>query len=122
MSMRDYRERRRTPDARRAVELSRQLTKLASEFPRFKLELNRLQHHVLVQVRSPEWKTRRVLKTLDQERAASVRELVHTTGLDYTSLTNTLQELKAKGQVVACNRAGKPLQVDQGSKVYWRRG
>ena len=53
VSMSDYRDRHRSPEARIAVKLSRELTRLADDFPRFRLALNRLQHHVLVQVRSP---------------------------------------------------------------------
>jgi hypothetical protein len=120
VTMSEYRERRRDPDARMAVQLSRTLGKLASDFPRFRLALNQLQHHVLVQVRSPAWKARTVLKCLARFEAASVSDISGSCGLDYHSVKATLDQLKTSGQVVPCNRTGKPLPVDHGRKIYWR--
>jgi hypothetical protein len=124
VTMREYRDRRRDPDARRAVQLSRELTKLANDFPRFRLALNRLQHHVLTQVRSPNWKAKRVLKVLDRDRAASVRQVASSSGLDFVSVTSTLEQLRDAGKAIACNRAGRPLSlnVGQAHKFFWRRG
>src|SRR5262245_13914617 len=90
VTMRQYRERRRDPDAQHAVELSRELTRLADTFPRFRLALNQLQHHVLVQVRSPDWKQKTVLQCFPQDQVVSIRELVKTSGLDFVSVSNTL--------------------------------
>lgn len=119
VGMKEYRERRRDPEAQSAVKLSRELAHLAAEFPRFRLALNRLGHHVLTQVRSASWKTRTVLKCLDQRSASSLREISKQTGLDFVSVTATLAELRAADRVVPCNRVGRPLLIDQGRKVYW---
>jgi hypothetical protein len=122
VTMKEYRDRRRDPDARVAVKLSNELTKLANDFPRFRLALNQLTHHVLVQVRSPAWKSKAILKVLDQERPINVCEVIKRSGLDFVSVKNTLAELRNNGQVITCNRAGRPLAVDQGHKTYYRRG
>ena len=122
-TMRQYRERRRDPDSQIAVELSRELTRLAANFPRFRLALNQLQHHVLVQVRSPDWKANRVLHCLAQHKGISMRELIKSSGLDFVSVNNTLANLKRAGQVIPCNRAGRPLATvdqDHTAKIYWR--
>jgi hypothetical protein len=122
VTMKTYRERRRDPDSQIAVELSRELTRLADQFPRFRLSLNQLQHYVLVQVRSPQWKAKTVLECLPQEKGISIREIVKTSGLDFQSVNATLQNLRTAGQVLACDRAGRQLE-DHGrtAKVYWIR-
>jgi len=121
LTMSDYRDRRRDPDSRTAVKLSRELTKLAGDFPRFRLALNRLTHHVLTQVRSPAWKSRAILKTLDQTKPLNVAAVVERSGLDFVSVSATLAELRTAGKVIACDRFGRPLQVDQGRRTYYRR-
>jgi hypothetical protein len=121
VTMREYRDRRRDPDARVAVELSRELTRLADHFPRFKLAINKLNYHVLVQVRSPDWKARAILKHLRQDRVASLRELAQRSGLDFVSVTSTLEELRASGRAIACNRAGRPIN-NPDTKPHWRLG
>lgn len=118
-TMRDYRDRRREPEARKAVQLARQLAKLAGEFPRFRLALHRLQHHVLLQVRAPSWKERTVLKFLDQQEATSIRELSADTGLDRASLLATLDQLSAADRVMPCNRAGLVAAAAAIKKTYW---
>jgi hypothetical protein len=123
--MREYRERQRDPDSQLAVELSRELTRLADGFPRFRLALNRLQNHVLVQVRSPEWKQKRILKCLaaPHDRGVSVRMLVENSGLDFVSVTSALEGLRTVGQVESCSRGGQPISAapEHTAKVYWRR-
>lgn len=119
VGMNEYRDRRRDPEARRAVKLSRELARLAADFPRFRLALNSLGHHVLTQVRSASWKTRTVLKCLDQREASSVRELIKRSGLDFVSLTATLAELLAADRVLPCNRTGRPHQAAAGRSSYW---
>jgi hypothetical protein len=121
--MRFYRERKRDTDSQRAVDLSRELTRLAGEFPRFRLSLNQLQHHVLVQVRSPAWKQKRILECLPERKGIGVRELTKTTGLDFLSVTRELEGLRAAGQVITCTRAGQPLEVstERTAKVYFRK-
>jgi hypothetical protein len=133
VTMKQYRERRRDPDSQVAVELSRELTRLADSFPRFRLALNRLQHHVLVQVRSPGWKQKAILECLPHEKGISIREICNTSGLDFTSVARTLGELRTTGAAVACNRAGRTIAIagagvterrdhERTAKVYWRRG
>lgn len=119
--MKEYRNRRRDPEARVAVKLAGELARLAAEFPRFRLSLNRLQHHVLLQVRTPLWKARAVLKALDHEAANSIREISKTTGLDFVSVTATLAQLHADDRVVPCSRAGRPLLLELERKTYWLR-
>jgi hypothetical protein len=119
--MNEYRDRRRDPDARRAVKLARELATLAAEFPRFRLALNRLQHHVLLQVRTPDSKARAVLKCLHQHDATSTREIIRSSGLDYRSVTTTLAELATADRITPCNRAGRPLAGDQDRRNYWLR-
>jgi hypothetical protein len=120
--MSEYRERRRAPEARVAVKLSRELGKLAADFPRFRLALNQLKHHVLIQVRSPTWKARTVLKHLDQREASSVREISKLSGLDFVSTRSTLEQLLDADRVIACNRAGRPWPPFADlTKSYWLR-
>jgi lambda repressor-like predicted transcriptional regulator len=123
VTMKQYRERRRDPEAQIAVDLSRELTRLAGDFPRFRLALNQLQHHVLVQVRSPKWKQKTILACLPHEKGISVRELVRTSGLDFVSITRTLEAMRQGGEVITCTRAGQPLEVPatRTAKVYFRR-
>jgi hypothetical protein len=121
VGMNEYRDRRRQPDARVAVKLANQLAKLAGEFPRFRLSLNRLQHHVLMQVRSASWKARTVLKCLHQHDATSTREIIRCSGLDFNSVSTTLAELHASDRIRPCNRAGRPLAGDQDRRNYWLR-
>jgi hypothetical protein len=109
VTMRTYRERKRDPDSQIAVELSRELTRLADSFPRFRLALNQLQHRVLVQVRTPAWKAKRILECVPTQKGISIRELVKTTELDFVSVKNTLASLRAAGEVITCNRAGRPV-------------
>lgn len=120
LSTSDYRERRRDPEARQAVKLARELAKLAADFPRFRLAVNRLGHHVLTQVRSPTWKTRTVLKCLDQREASSVGEISAGSGLDFVSVTTTLEQLLDADRVVPCNRRGRPWPpFADTKKAYW---
>lgn len=121
VTRREYRERHRSQEAQRAVDLSRALRKLALEFPRFKPDINRLEHRVLVQVRSPDWKCKKLLKYLGAE-PISISELAEDSGLDVPSIRNTLELLTTNGLVQPCNRHGQTTATrGHAKKSYWRK-
>lgn len=119
-----YRDRRRTPADRESAQLARKLGNLAEQFPRFRGSLCRLQHHVLVQVRSAQWKCQAVLQCLGTEPEL-VEEIVEETNLDKQSATETLEALVTEGAAERCNRNGGPILTRRDGKpaenVYWRR-
>jgi hypothetical protein len=119
VSVREYRERRRDPEAQLAVRLSRELVKLADDFPRFRLSINKFNFRVLLQARSPTSKAKLLLKCLRRHQAASVRELVQESGLDFVSVKATLADLRSSGQAIPCNRVGRPL-TNPNTKPCWR--
>jgi hypothetical protein len=119
VTMREYRDRRRSPDDRIAVSLANELTNLTHQYPRFQLFINQLHYKVLLQVRSPEWKQRTVLKCLRVDRATSFRELLKTSKLDLVNLRSTLEQLQTAGCVEPCNRKCGPVSPD--GKTYYRR-
>lgn len=120
----EERDQHRTPEEREAAELGRDLAELAERFPRFRTSLNRVRHHVLIQVRSPKWKRQVVLNCLGEE-PISQEELVDETDLDVVSVEQTLSVLEQDHLAEKCTRSGgkaafrrdgKPVE-----KIYWRR-
>lgn len=120
----EQRDRRRRPVDREVAQLGRILAKAAKEFPRFRKKLNQWQHHVLVQLRSPEWKAREVLSCLTAD-PLSIEEIVEETWLDEISVEETLKALVAEGVARRCNRDGEPVRIRRDGKpamkVYWCR-
>lgn len=118
-----YRDRHRAPADREAARLARELGGLAERFPRFRTSLYRLQHHVLVQARSEEWKSKTVLACLHSEPAL-VEEIVEDTGLDKQSANETLELLATKGSAERCTRDGAAVVIRKDGKpaerVYWK--
>lgn len=121
----EQRDRHRKPEEKEATALGRQLAELASKYPRFKTSLNRVRHHVLVQVRSTEWKCREVTKCLGDDDPVSLEEILDETGLDEKSVNDTLALMLRKGLVEQCNRIGGKIVIRSDGKpseeVYWRR-
>jgi hypothetical protein len=119
-----YRDRRRSAVDRSSAKLGRDLEQLARENPRFRDPINRLRHHVLVQMRSEEWKCHAVLACLSSEPTA-VEEIVEETGLDKVSVDSSLGSLEAKAAAAKCNRAGGAVVIRSDNKpaekVYWRK-
>lgn len=120
----EQRDRRRKPEEKEATALGRSLAELASKYPRFKSSLNRMRHHVLVQVRSPEWKCREITKCL-RDDPVSLEEILEATGLDETSVNDTLALMLKKHLVEQCNRIGDKIVIRSDGKpseeIYWRR-
>lgn len=118
----EYRDQRRSPEEREAAALGRELAALAVSFPRFRGDLNRLRHHVLVQTRSEEWKHQVVFTCLGPEPVA-VEEIVEETDLDRQSVGESLAYHEAKGAAVRCNRNGDAIVIRSdgkpAEKVYW---
>jgi predicted transcriptional regulator len=82
-------------------------------------DLQQLEHRVLLQVRSSNWKQRSILKRLRTDQASSINQLSAATKLDLVNVSNTLAELEAAGKVTPCARNGGPIRnVDK--KTYWR--
>lgn len=119
--MREYRDRRRDPEARIAVQLSRELTRLAESFPRFKLILNSTNYRVLLQVRSTEAKARMVLNCLRTNKAQSILQIADATKLDSHSVRAALAALKPTGHILECNRVGRPFTSAQPARIFYRR-
>jgi len=119
-----YRDRRRSPADKEAAQLARELGRLAEEFSRFRAALFRLQHHVLVQVRSTGWKCQTVLSHIRAEPVL-VEEIVEDTDLDKQSVHEALEILAGKRAAERCNRDGGNITIRRDGKpaerVYWRR-
>jgi hypothetical protein len=120
----EQRDRRRKPEEKEATALGRSLAELASKYPRFKSSLNRVRHHVLVQVRSQQWKCREITKCLGDD-PVSTEEILDETGLDEKSINETLALMLRKGLVEQCNRIGGKIVIRSDGKpseaIYWRR-
>lgn len=120
-----YRDRRRSPEDKDSASLARDLAQLAEEFPRFRGSLNRLRHHVLVQMRSEDWKCQAVLQCLSLDEPAAVEEIVEETDLDHQSINQALACLEAKGAAAKCNRNGGAVLIRRDNKpaekIYWKK-
>jgi hypothetical protein len=120
----ESRDARRSPDAREAAELGRELATLADKFTRFRGPINRLRHHVLVQARSEDWKLQTISECLGAD-PLSIEEIIEETDLDQQSVNEGLFALGLKGEAVRCNRNGGAIVIRRDNKpaekVYWRR-
>jgi hypothetical protein len=114
-----FRDQNRTPEAREACQLARQLLDLIKEHPRFKVRLEKLRRHVLFQNRSQLWKSRTVFGLLS-ETPIALSELVEETGLDKISIKATLEELYNLGKAVPCDRRGKEFNSPDARRFYWK--
>lgn len=121
----EYRDSVRTEDERESAALARALGELAKQYPRFEGKLFRLQHHVLIQVRSIEWKCSAVTDCLSPE-LMSIEELIEDSGLlDEQSTTEALKQLLVEKKAEMCNRNGDAVLIRRdgkpSEKIYWRR-
>jgi len=119
----EERDQCRSLEEREAAALGRALAELARKHPRFKKSLNRVRHHVLVQVRSPKWKRHEISKRLSAE-PITVEEIMEETCLDQASILETLTLMMKDQQAEQCTRGGGKVKVRSdgkpAEKVYWR--
>ena len=107
--------------------MARELAELAEKFQRFRGPINRLRHHVLVQMRSEAWKCQAVLECLRFEEPTSIEEIVDETALDRQSVGEALEMLTKPAKPLAekCNRNGEAVLIRRdgkpAEKVYWRK-
>ncbi len=119
----EYRDRLRSAQDLEVVELGRELSQLASKFPRFRESLFQWRHQVLIQARSLSWKCKVVCQCLTE--LSTVEDVMDETGLNLDSATHTLEVLERRGLAERCNRSGEEVVVRRDGKpaqeVYWRR-
>lgn len=102
------RDRYRTPAQRRALELTRQLSLLATRFPEFAPDFNRLIHRIHGELRPTPCKEKMILTALQRFDILRFDELIEETRLDHSSLTRVLASMLKAGRIQLCARDGRP--------------
>lgn len=124
-----WRDRKRSPEAIKSLELARELKSLAVTHPRFAARLLSLQLYVKQQAGRPHTKRRRILQCLKESPwpLLDLGEIMGDTNLDRVSCTEGLGVLVRRNQVDEVNRDGDPPRKTKSGRptdhVYyrWRR-